>query len=70
MSLAVALSLLAVAGCRATQAAAARDPMTCERDPNCARFRGSYADCTKQCSDNPECIDRCRSAQTDPGLGH
>jgi hypothetical protein len=62
--------LLTSAGCRTTQAAAARDPMSCERDPNCARYKGSYSDCTKQCADNPECVDRCRSAQSDPGLGH
>jgi hypothetical protein len=67
---AVALFTAAAGGCRATQAAAARDPMSCERDPNCARYKGSYAECTRQCADNPECVDRCRSAQTDPEIGH
>jgi hypothetical protein len=73
-TLAFTLSLLALAvlagGCRATQAAAARDPMTCERDPSCGKYRGTYSDCSRQCVDNPECMDRCRSAQSDPGLGH
>jgi hypothetical protein len=75
MSWAVACSLLGFLslgsiGCRATQAAAARDPVSCERDPNCTRYRGAYSECTRQCSDNPECVDRCRQAQSDPGLGH
>ncbi|MCL2449929.1 MAG: hypothetical protein FWD17_13365 [Polyangiaceae bacterium] len=65
-----AAALLLAGGCHATQAAAARDPVSCERDPNCARYKGSYSDCTKQCADNPECVDRCRQAQSDPGLGH
>jgi hypothetical protein len=70
-----ALALLAIAaaapaGCGAAQAAAARDPMHCERDPACARNRGAYADCSAQCDDNPECVDRCRQMQVDRGLGH
>jgi hypothetical protein len=56
--------------CGAAQSAARRDPMHCERDPDCARYRGTYSDCSKQCSDNPECVDRCREAQSDRGLGH
>jgi hypothetical protein len=66
------LALLAPAfwACGAAQRAAQKDPMHCERDPNCARFKGSYADCTRQCVDNPECMDRCRQVQVDPGLGH
>jgi hypothetical protein len=63
------LGALATA-CKASEAAAARDPMSCERDPNCAKYRGSYSECTRQCADNPECVDRCRSAQTDPDIGH
>jgi hypothetical protein len=63
----VVLACAAVAGavlsCSATQNAAARDPMRCERDPSCARGRSSYADCTKQCVDDPECMDRCQQVQ-------
>jgi hypothetical protein len=58
-------------GCGSAQSAAARDPMKCERDPNCARARGSYVDCTKQCVDDPQCVDLCTEMQkrTD-SLGH
>jgi hypothetical protein len=62
--------LVGASSCAATQNAAKRDPMQCERDPACARQRGTYADCTKQCQDNPDCLDRCREAQMDRGLGH
>jgi hypothetical protein len=59
-----------VLGCSSMQSAAARDPMKCERDPSCARARESYADCTRQCVDAPECVRRCEQVQkqTD-GLG-
>jgi hypothetical protein len=58
-------------GCGSGQAAAARDPMRCERDPACAKARGSYPDCTRQCNDDPECMSRCEQVQqgTD-ALGH
>jgi len=52
-----------VVGCGAAENAAARDPMRCERDPTCSRGRSTYADCTRQCADNPECMDRCRQVQ-------
>jgi hypothetical protein len=58
-----------VSACGAAENAAARDPMRCERDPTCARARASFADCSKQCSDNPDCVDRCRQAQADR-MGH
>jgi hypothetical protein len=51
------------AACSSPQSAAARDPLKCERDPNCARARGSYADCTRQCADAPECMQRCEQVQ-------
>jgi hypothetical protein len=57
--------------CASAESAAAHDPMKCERDPSCARARGSYADCTRQCADNPECIDRCNQVQKQmDSLGH
>jgi hypothetical protein len=60
----VALGLVVgVAGCGSAQAAAARDPMHCERDPACSKARGAYPDCTRQCNDDPECVDRCRQVQ-------
>lgn len=63
--------LLSGGGCASTQNAAAHDPLKCERDPSCARARGSYADCTKQCADAPDCMQRCEQMQkqTD-SLGH
>jgi len=57
------------AGCGAAEKAAAKDPVRCERDPSCGKGRDVYADCTKQCADNPECMDRCRSMQIDR-VGH
>jgi len=52
--------LAGAAACGASERAAARDPMKCERDPSCAKARGSYPDCSKQCADDPDCVDRCR----------
>jgi hypothetical protein len=60
-----ALLLLAASACGAVQNAAARDPMKCEQDPACAKGKGTYTDCSKQCSDNPECMDHCKSMQID-----
>jgi hypothetical protein len=63
------LLFLALAGCSGATNAAARDPMKCERNAECAKARGSYSDCSQQCADNPECVDRCREAQVDR-MGH
>ena len=66
-----ALAIVASAACGAAEKAAAKDPMRCERDPACAKARGAYPDCARQCADDPECMDRCRQVQqgTD-SLGH
>jgi len=57
--------------CASAENAAARDPMKCERDPNCSRARASYADCTRQCADNPECMSRCEQVQHQvDSMGH
>jgi hypothetical protein len=63
--------MLGVAACGAAQAAAAKDPMRCERDAACSKARGAYPDCSQQCADDPACMDRCRQVQegTD-SLGH
>jgi hypothetical protein len=50
----------ALLGCATTRAAAAGDPMKCERDPNCVRHADKSQDCVTQCVDDPACIDRCR----------
>lgn len=64
----VALTLL---GCSSMQAAASRDPMKCERDPKCDKRRGRTADCSRQCNDDPACMDRCEQVQqSNGGLGH
>ncbi|HXN31541.1 MAG TPA: hypothetical protein VN894_06750 [Polyangiaceae bacterium] len=47
----------------AAENAAARDPMKCERNPACAQGRSSYADCTRQCVDDPQCVSLCREIQ-------
>ncbi len=44
--------------------------MTCERDAACAKARGSYMDCSRQCVDNPECVARCDEIQAGTYLGH
>lgn len=67
----VLAALALAAGCGAAEKAAAKDPMHCERDPSCAKARGAYPDCTKQCVDDQECENRCEQVQqgTD-SLGH
>jgi hypothetical protein len=59
-----------VPACAASERAASKDPMRCERDPKCAARHGKAHDCATQCSDNPACMDRCREMETDPGVGH
>lgn len=65
----LALGLLAPAGlgCRAAQKAAQEDPMKCERDPKCEKKRGQTADCSRQCSDDPACVERCEQVQQQNG---
>jgi len=67
--IAVTLAFL-TCGCASAQRAAARDPMRCERDPDCAKARGTYADCAKQCGGSPDCEDRCEQVQAGSSLGH
>jgi hypothetical protein len=64
-ALAGAVVAIAASGCGATQRAAARDPMKCEQNPDCASRRGAYMDCSRQCVDNPECVNRCVEAAPD-----
>jgi hypothetical protein len=66
---AATLLFASLAACSSVRNAAARDPMKCEQDPACAKARGTYSDCTQQCVDNPECVDRCRGLQVDR-MGH
>ena len=72
MSRSLALVMLALAsfGCAATEKAAREDPMKCERDPKCEKKRGRTADCSRQCSDDPACMDRCEQVQQGQKLGH
>jgi hypothetical protein len=66
MRLALFLAAVGVLGaCAATQNAAAKDPMRCERNPECASQHGRARDCTTQCNDDPACMDRCREMQQD-----
>jgi hypothetical protein len=62
LSLALAATVLA---CGASERAAAKDPMKCERDPACAAKHGRARDCTTQCNDDPACMDRCREMNAD-----
>lgn len=62
---------LGAAGCGAARRAAAQDPMSCERDPKCDKKRGGVADCSRQCTDDPACMERCEQVQQPTGgLGH
>lgn len=62
------LGVSALGGCGAMERAAARDPMKCERDPNCGGKRGRTMDCTAQCVDDPACMDRCQAVQSETGV--
>ncbi len=67
----MALSVLALASCAAAQKAAKEDPMKCERDPKCEQKRGRTQDCSRQCSDDPACVERCEQVNyPNRGLGH
>jgi hypothetical protein len=73
--LAVLLCLASIVGaavsCKSMQKAAQEDPMKCERDPKCEKKRGRTMDCSRQCNDDPACMDRCQQVQmTNGGLGH
>ena len=48
--------------CAAVQRAAAKDPMRCERDPECVHLSPAY-DCPTQCVDDIECIKRCEQVR-------
>jgi hypothetical protein len=61
--LAVVVAALAAPACAGAQAAAAKDPMHCERDPACAKARGAYPDCSRQCNYDQECESRCEQVQ-------
>ncbi|MDB4937131.1 MAG: hypothetical protein JWP87_4103 [Labilithrix sp.] len=72
--LAAMLGLVVVAtapACKSMQKAAQEDPLKCERDPKCDKKRGRTADCSRQCNDDPACMDRCEQVQAPNGrLGH
>jgi hypothetical protein len=63
------LSVLAAPACSAARKAAEEDPMKCERDPKCQKKRGGTADCSRQCSDDPACVERCEQVQQQSGGG-
>jgi hypothetical protein len=44
------------------QRTAAKDPMRCERDPECLHLSKAY-DCPSQCVDDIECIKRCEQVR-------
>jgi hypothetical protein len=70
--LAALLAIAALApACKTMQKAAREDPLKCERDPKCDKKRGRTADCSRQCNDDPACMDRCEQVQAPNGrLGH
>ncbi len=54
---------LAGLGCGAFEKAAARDPMKCERDPDCAGRLDKSRDCATACADNLDCMKRCEEVR-------
>lgn len=61
------LLVLGLGACRSMEKAAQEDPMKCERDPKCDKKRGQTADCSRQCSDDPACVERCEQIQQQNG---
>jgi hypothetical protein len=59
--------LLLATACSSMQKAAREDPMRCERDPKCEKKQGRQADCSRQCSDDPACVERCEQVQQQNG---
>jgi hypothetical protein len=59
----LAVLCLALGACRSLENAAAKDPVKCERDPNCTKRSEKSKDCATQCADNPECMKRCEMIQ-------
>jgi hypothetical protein len=71
LAIGLAATLGAATGCTTMQKAAREDPMKCERDPKCDKKRGRTMDCSRQCNDDPACMDRCAQVQApNGGLGH
>lgn len=69
--IAVGLAAGTLLACSAVNKAAQEDPMKCERDPKCDKKRGRTMDCSRQCNDDPACMERCEQVQAPNGrLGH
>ena len=61
----------ALPACKSLEKSASEDPMKCERDPKCEKKRGRTMDCSRQCNDDPACVERCQQIQApNAGLGH
>ncbi len=54
---------LLLVSCKTLEASAAKDPVKCERDPNCQKRFDKSRDCATQCADDTECMKRCESIQ-------
>jgi hypothetical protein len=69
LALAVAAAVCGVGlgACKTLEKAAQEDPLKCERDPKCDKKRGRTADCSRQCNDDPACMDRCEQVQAPNG---
>ncbi len=63
----VALSMSGVTACKSLEKSAREDPMKCERDPKCEKKRGRTQDCSRQCNDDPACMERCEQVQAPNG---
>lgn len=70
-AIAIVAALAMLTACSAVNKAAQEDPMKCERDPKCDKKRGRTMDCSRQCNDDPACMERCEQVQAPNGrLGH
>jgi hypothetical protein len=62
----LAISLVVLFACGGSKPRADAPPAGCENDPKCAA-RQRVFDCSKQCSDDPACVDRCREMNVSSG---
>lgn len=62
-ALAILASFALAAHCGSMEKAAAKDPLKCERDPQCQSRGDKSKDCATQCADSADCMKRCEAIQ-------
>ena len=66
MRAALVAMVFPIFACNTLQASAQKDPLKCERDPKCTQ-KSRAADCSRQCADDPACVDRCTEMNVSSG---